>query len=562
MLQTLRIQNYALIDDLEVEFTGGFNVLTGETGAGKSIIVGALNLVLGARASSEVVREGAASAKVDAIFRLANPSSRLRTLLSEHAIEMDGDELLVSRVISAEGRGRAYLAGSIVPVSVLAQVGDELVDMHGQHEHQSLLRPDRQLALLDGFGGLVEQAVSVGQHVRRLRELEREIERLASNDRDHARRLDFLRFEIEEIDKARLAPGEEEDLKSRRNRIANAERIYSLASTAYQLVFASEDTPSAIDSLSKGLGAIDELATIDDRFAALAQQANRLRDEMQAVADELREYSDGFEFNPRELDEVNTRLSMIRDLSRKYGNTIGDILAHREKAAREVEADSNKDQRLAELRAEHEALLGKTMAAAKALSASRAKIAKPLEKNVSAILQQLGMKGARFEVQFQTVPLSTDGIDQAEFALAANVGERLKPLRQVASGGEISRIMLALKAVFAHADRIPSLIFDEIDAGVGGAVANQVASKMADLSRTHQVIAITHLPQIAAAARSHFNVAKTSRNKRTTTTVTRVEGDDRVKEVARLLDGSLTAVSLDHARALLGEDHIQSGASQ
>lgn len=562
MLQTLRIQNYALIDDLEVDFTSGFNVLTGETGAGKSIVVGALNLVLGARASSEVVREGAVHAKVDAIFRLPHPSARLRALLSEHSLELDGDELLVSRVISAEGRGRAYLAGSLVPVSVLAQIGDELVDLHGQHEHQSLLRPDRQLALLDGFGGHVEPAVSLGQHVRRLRELEREIERLASDDRDHARRLDFLRFEIEEIDKAGLVPGEEEELKSRRNRIANAERIYALASTAYQLVSASEDPPSAVDSLAKAIGSIDDLASIDDKFAALALQANRLREELQAVADELREYSDGFEFNPRELDEVNTRLSFIRDLSRKYGNTVDDILAHRDKASREVEADSNKDQRLAELRGEHAALLEKTMAAAHALSASRIKTAKALEKKVSAGLQDLGMKGARFEVQFERVALSADGIDKVEFALEANAGERMKPLRQVASGGEISRIMLALKAVFAHADRIPSLIFDEIDAGVGGAVANQVAAKMADLSRTHQVIAITHLPQIAAAAQSHFTVAKSSRNKRTITTVTRVEGEDRVKELARLLDGSLTAVSLEHARALLGDARIQSGASK
>lgn len=551
MLQTLRIRNYALIDDVEVEFREGLNVLTGETGAGKSIVVGALNLVLGARASGEAVRGGALQAQVEAVFRVEKPTRRLARLLREHAIELEGNELLVSRVVSAEGRSRAYAGGNLAPVSVLAAIGDELVDLHGQHEHQSLLKPDRQLDLIDAYGGCAEAARGVAERVAALRNVEREMTGLEADDRDRARRVDFLKFEVDEIDKARLVPGEEDELRARRNLIANAEKIFSLASEAHRLLYEGSDGNSALDLLGRAAKLTEELAGVDERFKGVSAQLGPAIAEIESVADELRGYSTELEFDPGELDALNTRLSLIRDLKRKYGDAIEDILAYRERAVEEIRGYENRDERLAELRARRDALEQNARNAAADLSRARKAAAKRLDKKVTAALQELGMKGARFETAFEEVELCSDGVDRVEFLLSANVGEGLKPLRQVASGGEVSRIMLALKTALAAADRIPTLIFDEIDAGVGGAVANRVAEKLVALSASHQVICITHLPQIAAAAGAHFHVAKETRNNKTLTHVRLVEAESRVEEVARLLDGSVSKVSIAHARELL-----------
>lgn len=552
MLETLRIQNYALIDAVEIDFRDGFNVLTGETGAGKSILVGALNLVLGARASAEALREGADKGTIDAVFRVRKPSARLARLLKEQELTLDDGELILSRTLTADGRNRGYVCGNLVPISVLADIGDELVDLHGQHEHQSLLKPDRQLDLLDGFGGTEAESEAAARRFAGLRAVERELAELETDDRERARQVEFLRFEVNEIENASLTPGEEEEVRGRLNLITNAEKIFTLAAQAYGLLYENEDQ-TAIDLLGTALRDLEELAAVDERFRPLAAQLAETRTSVEAVAAELRGYTEQLEFDPDELERLNARLTLLRDLKRKYGGSVDEILAYREKAAAQIESFDRRDERLADLRVRREKMLREAVQAAEELSKKRAAAAQRLDKRVTEALQDLGMKGGRFQTQIERIDLCAQGVDRVEFLLSANPGEKLKPLRQVASGGEISRIMLALKAVFAQADRIPTLIFDEIDAGVGGAVARKVAEKIGGLARTHQVICITHIAQIAAVAKAHFRVCKEMRQKRTVTQVCEVSEAARAEEVARLLDGSVSDVSLEHARALLSK---------
>lgn len=551
MLETLRIENYALIEQAELEFQPGFNVLTGETGAGKSIIVGALTLVLGARAASDVVRKGAKRATIDAVFRLKQPSSRLQALLEAHEIELDDGELILSRSISAEGRSRAYCGGKIVPLHVLAQIGDELVDMHGQHEHQSLLKAERQLDLLDAYGGTEKLADEVATGVRELRELERSIREWEADDRERARKLEFLRFELNEIDKAGLQPGEEGELRQRRNLLTNAETIAETAATAYEALYEHPQGTAAMDTLGLAGQAIEQLADLDPRFQPMLGQVRDLEAALESLAQDVRGHTELSEWDPAELDQLNQRLSLISDLKRKYGETIEAILSYREQICSELTQHENRDEHLANLRRRHDELTQRLESKARELSKKRKSAAKRLDKEVTASLQELEMKGGRFETRFEASELTLHGMDKVRFLLAANPGETLKPLRQVASGGEISRIMLAIKSVFASADTIPTLIFDEIDAGVGGMVAHKVAGKLDRLAQSHQILCITHLPQIAAAAGNHYHVAKRTVKGRTTTKASRVESETRVKEIARLLDGSVSTLSVEHARELL-----------
>ncbi|NUM53197.1 MAG: DNA repair protein RecN [Candidatus Hydrogenedentes bacterium] len=550
MLELLRIQNYALIDNLEVEFKPGLNALTGETGAGKSIIIGALNLVLGARASNETVRDGADRARIEAVFRLSKLSRRLKALLDEFDVPIENGELMVARTVTSDGKSRAHAGGTLLPLNALAQLGDELVDLHGQHDHQSLLIPERQLDLLDGFAGADAAVSALAGMVSNLRSLEKSIAELESDDRERARRIEFLKFEVSEINAANLQPGEEEEVRSRRNLITNAEQIYTTAARAYQALYES-DGDAAIDKIDVSLSAVSELNAIDSRFAALAESLGALRANAQDISAELRGFTEAVEYDPQELDDLNRRLSQIADLKRKFGDSIDAILAYRDNAIAEIERFDSRDQQLASMRREHAKRLESANEQAEAISLKRRAAAMKLDKKITGALQELGMKGGTLETRFEQTALTKSGIDRAEFLLSANPGERPKPLRQVASGGEISRVMLAIKTVLAGADRIPTLIFDEIDAGVGGAVANKVAQRLRDLSATHQTICITHLPQIAAAASAHFTVEKGTAKGRTLTRVQFLEPTERTKEVARLLDGSLTDVSLKHAEELL-----------
>ncbi len=552
MLESIHVSNFVLIEKLELDFGPGLNVLTGETGSGKSIVVGALNLVLGARASSGIVRDGAKRAKIDAIFRIRENGHAVRAVLAEHELETDDDELILTRTIGADGRSRAYVGGQVVPLTVLAQIGDELVDLHGQHEHQSLLRPDRQLGLLDAFARTESKADAIRQLVVELRDAERALENLQQDDRERARRTEFLRFAVTEIDNANLEPDEESQVKSRRNLIANAETVAEQAARAVAALYESEEG-SAAAALNIARHALDELAGVDERFAPLRDRIDSLAGEVDELSRDLQSETDRVDFDPAELETLNQRLSQIGDLKRKYGDSIAAILAYRDEIAEELENLDNRDERLAELRSRVEQLSAAARKDAEALSKARKKGAAKLDKQIAETLQFLGMKDAKFATSFTAVELYSGGVDRIEFMLAPNPGEPARPLKKAASGGEISRVMLAIKAVLAGADSIPTLVFDEVDSGVGGAVANSVASKLQALGETHQLISITHLPQIAAAGNVHFQVSKTTDGTRTHSAIERIDGAQRVEELARLLDGSVSAVSLEHAKSMLAE---------
>lgn len=552
MLESLHVSNFVLIEKLELDFGAKLNVLTGETGSGKSIIVGALNLVLGARASTGIVREGAKRAKIDAIFRIGENDEAVHALLSEHELETDDGELILTRTIGADGRSRAYIGGQVVPLAVLAQLGDELVDLHGQHEHQSLLRPDRQLGLLDAFARAESKAAGVRRCVSRLREAERALNDLQQDDRERARRIEFLRFAVKEIGEANLEPDEEAQLKSRRNLISNAETVAEQAARAIAALYEGEDG-SAAAALNVARQALDELAGVDERFAALRDRIDGISGEVDELARDIESGTNKIEFDPAELELLNQRLSQIGDLKRKYGDSVEAVLAYCDEVSAELEGLENRDERLAELRCRVETFAADAAKEAAALSKVRKKGAAKLDKGIAETLRFLGMKDAKFATTIAEVDLYSGGVDRIEFMLAPNPGEPARPLKKAASGGEISRVMLAIKAVLAGADAIPTLVFDEVDAGVGGAVANSVASKLQALGQTHQIISITHLPQIAAVGDTHFQVSKSTDGTRTHSAIERIDGVQRVEELARLLDGSVSAVSLEHAKSMLAE---------
>jgi len=552
MLELLRIKNFALIDDLEARFKPGLNVMTGETGAGKSIIVAALNLVLGTRASSEAVRTGASEARIEALFDITN-RPRIAGLLEELGFEANDNELVLARTISKEGRSRCYANGALATLGALAQVGDDLVDFHGQHEHQSLLRTDTQMELLDEYAGLTELRSSLGENYRRLREIERSVADLDKDERERARQIEFLTHEIGEIDAAKLDPVEEDQLRARRKIVLNAERLFTICAEAYGLLYSEDGSVS--DRLGTIQKSLDELAGIDESFRPLIDAADDAYHKLEEIAYRLRDYSAALEFDPGELDAIETRVRVINGLKRKYGESIPAILDHRESCERQLTTLRSHDERLGELQQERDHVRDACMTQARTLSEKRQRAGRQLSTRVKKELHALGMEKARFDVRLSRRPedeLTATGLDDVEFMLSANPGEPEKSLKHVASGGEISRVMLALKTVLADADAIPTLVFDEIDAGVGGAMARTVAAKLEAVARSHQVICITHLPQIAATAHHHIRVTKETEADRMVTRVAALDKEERVKEIATLLDGrKLSTISLRHARELL-----------
>jgi len=552
MLELLRIKNFALIDDIEARFKPGLNVMTGETGAGKSIIVAALNLVLGMRASSEVVRTGASEARIEALFDITS-KPRIARLLEELGFEADDNELVLARTISKEGRSRCYANGALATLGALAQIGDDLVDFHGQHEHQSLLSTERQMELLDAYAGLTELRVSLGENYRRLREIERELDELHRDERERARQIEFLTHEINEIDAAKLDPDEEDQLRARRKIVLNAERLFTLCVETYGLLYSEDGSVS--DRLGTVRKSLAELAGIDESFKPLIDSAEDAHHKLEEIAYRLRDYSAALEFDPGELDAIETRLRVINGLKRKYGESIQAILDHRDACERQLGTLRSHDERLGELQQERDRVRETCLTQARTLSEKRHRAGRQLGTRIKKELHALGMQKARFEVRISQRPehqLTAAGLDDVEFMLSANPGEPEKSLKHVASGGEISRVMLALKTVLADADAIPTLVFDEIDAGVGGAMARTVAAKLKAVARSHQVICITHLPQIAATAHHHIRVTKESEAGRMVTQVAALDKEERVKEIATLLDGrKLSTISLRHARELL-----------
>lgn len=576
MLTELAIRDFAIINKLDLSFGPGLLVLTGETGVGKSIMVDAVELLIGGRADSAVVRSGADKALLEATFRL-DPVIRefVQGILEREQLLDDGDdgEVHLSREIRLEGRNVCRVNGRIVTLSLLRELGDSLVDVHGQSEHLSLLRVQHHRRLLDRYLGAEETLAAYRSHYRSLMEVREELADLRERDREAAQRADFLSFQIEEIESAQLRPGEDEELKSEQARLANAEKLSILTEAATAALDEGlRGEIAASDLLGQAVESVEELAGVDNSMDRIHIEAQALLEQVTDLARRLRVYREGIEYNPTRLDEVEERLSLVQNLQRKYGGSIDEVLAYAEEARAELETITHAEQRVEELQLEEEELLSALAAHGVELSRIRRVAADSLAEAVALELQDLNMAGAEFGVDLrwqddpQGVPVEErrvtfgpHGLDQIEFLVAPNPGEGLKPLVKIASGGETSRLMLGMKGVLAEADEIPTLIFDEIDQGIGGRVGAVVGRKLRALTAGHQVLCITHLPQLAAYGARHYKVDKQVRGGRTETIVRELAEADRVQELASMLGGD-SAPNLESAQALLAEASRQESA--
>ncbi len=545
MIETLRIEELAIVEAATLEFAPGLNVLTGETGAGKSIVLGALTLLAGGRALARAVREGAEQATVEAVFR-TDALPELERELAERGLAGDEHELIVRRVLAKGGRSRAWVAGQQTPIAALGELFAGRIEISSQHDSQSLLRTERHAELLDRWAGLDATRARVADEVAGQREIAAELARLRAATRDHEQRRDFLIFQVREIDEAKLAPGELESLLALRSRLAHVDRIGREGGAALARLAGDPSQPDAAgagDQIAEAARTLTALRALDPELAPLADRLAGALAEVRDLAADLERRLDGLEADPGRLAQVEERLHRIETLRRKYGASVDDVLAHRDAAARELEALEGAATRDAELEAERRAGRARLAAAAAELSRGRARAAAELARAVEPMLRELAMPEARFEVALPPAPAPEDlscgagGAEAPEFLLCANKGERLQPLREVASGGELSRAFLALKQALREQSSGMVLVFDEVDAGVGGEAAERVGQRLAELAERHQVLCITHLPQIAAYAHRHFRVSKRAGARRTGVAITPVAGDERVEEIARMASG-------------------------
>ncbi|MBC7233406.1 MAG: DNA repair protein RecN [Chloroflexi bacterium] len=552
MLSELTISNFAIIDHLRLTMSPGFTVLTGETGAGKSIIIDAVSTLLGGRADVELIRSGTEGARIEGVFVLS-PALRdeLMPFLREHGLDESGDTLILTREINRNGRHVCRVNGRTVTLSVFSQIGERLVDIHGQGEHLSLLRVKEHLNFLDRYGGLQEQRAMLAEQVRRLRRVREELAALRRDERELARRADLLQYQIREIEDAKLRPGEEEELLAERKLLLNAGRLSTLANAAFQkLGGGNEEQYTVVDLLGSVLRDLTELERLDAHIAPQRQMVEEVSYQLDDLAHTLRSYRDRIEFNPVRLQIIEERLDLIHNLKRKYGNSIAEVLHFAEEAAKELHAITHNEERIAALQEEEARLVVDIGAQAAALSTARRQAANRLELAVERELDELNMKQARFVVDMQwreaddgvvvegkRYACDLSGIDHVEFLISPNVGEPPKPLAKIASGGETSRLMLALKTVLSTVDEVPTLIFDEIDQGIGGRAGGIVGRKLWGLTAKHQVLCVTHLPQLACYGDVHYKVNKVQSEGRTVTRAQVLDEQERIEELAAMLGG-------------------------
>ncbi len=571
MLTTLRIKNLALVSDLTLELQPGCNVITGETGAGKSIIIGALNLVLGERADRTLIRSGEESCSVEAKFDVKKLRAPLKNFLEENGLEpCEDNQLVLKRTFTSAGTNRQFVNGSATTLATLSTIGEWLVDMHGPHDHQSLLHAGKQLLILDAFGGLEKEREAFGELIRRRAVLAGEKSALIVDEKTYAQQLDLLRFQVQEISTARLKEGEDAEVEAEFNRASNAAKLLQLSQAALDALGESE---SSLLTQSGVIGRVlAELQRVDagaGNLVALHAQAGETLRELQT---ELSRYADKVDVDPARLAELEERLNLMHTLKRKYGATIPEVIAFGDEAKQKLQSLESRDAELARLNAALEKLDTEIQAAGKKLTAARKKVIPQLAKAVSQQLEDLGFKQSKFDVSLKTdfvgdevtslkskesqrlltsfPTIKSNGFDEIEFQFAPNPGEPAKPLRAIASSGEMARVMLALKTVLAAEDEIPVLVFDEVDANVGGETANAVGEKMRQIAAKRQVFCITHLPQVAAPADAHYVVTKLVANGRTISEIRLLDKKSRVTELARMLGGQ-SAAARQHAEALL-----------
>ncbi len=541
MLRYLSIEHLAVIERLEIDFDAGFNVLTGETGAGKSILVEAVGLLLGGRASSELVRTGEDTATIQALF------------------EVDGSEVIVRRELTAQGRSRAFVNGALATAGALKDLAARLIEIHGQHEHQGLLVPESHLDLLDTYAGFESRRDNVASAFQRLGALRAELETLRLDERQKLARVDLLSFQRDEITQAAPRAGEDEDLVAERTRLANAGKLLQLSAEAYQTLY--EQDGAVLSGLATVWKRVADLAALDPRAAAYEESRVAITSQLEDLAYFLRDYAEGIDASPGRLQEVEDRLALLERLKRKHGPALADVLAHREACVRELALLASADERAADVEVALQAAERDYLDLARRLSAERREAATKFAKDLVQVVAGLAMERTRFEVRFNAEPLPASewgprGIDRAEFFVSPNPGEDLRPLARVVSGGELSRLMLAIKTLTARKGKGATLIFDEVDAGIGGHTADVVGRRLQDLAREYQVLCITHLPQIAAHGDVQYHISKQVRSGRTVTRVARLDTAAREMELARMIAGDAASSGMRASAAeMLAERH-------
>ncbi|QCT02479.1 DNA repair protein RecN [Paenibacillus algicola] len=576
MLATLSIRNLAVVESVDVQFFPGFHVLTGETGAGKSIIIDALGLAAGGRGSADLVRYGCDKSEIEALFDLT-PQHPVWETLERLGIEGHPEEhLLIRRELTAQGKSTSRINGQLVNLSMLREVGEQLINIHGQHEHQSLLRPDRHLSLLDTYGSSV-----IGPLKQRYQEqyssylrVDKELNELLETSQKAYQMLDMYRYQLEEIAAAKLRTGEDEELGEERLKLSHSEKMMDSVSGAYDILFGA----SGLESISRALNRVEDVAGYDEKeLKPILEQLQSAYYQLEDAVFQLRDYRDGIEFNPDRLSEIDDRLNTISSLRRKYGDNVEQILEYYKNIEKESNLLENKDEHLEKLREEREILLQQLLGTAEELSKARRNMAASLAVQVEHELKDLQMERTSLEVKIelqldpsggveyggQKIRLSRHGIDSVEFLISPNPGEPLRPLAKIASGGEMSRIMLAMKSIFARHDQIPVLIFDEVDTGVSGRAAQSIAEKLFILARSCQVFSITHLPQVACMADHQYLIEKRLDEGRTMTQVEPLQEKGRVEELARMLGGvEITKKTLHHAQEMLNLAKAQKASRQ
>ena len=562
MLEHLAIRNFAIISGLQIRLRPGLNILSGETGAGKSIIVNAVNLILGGRASADLIRTGTDEARVEALFAVPE-GSPLGEVLGELDIPFEG-EVLISRTISREGRNAVRINGALATLQMLSRITPYLISVSGQHEHQRLLRPENHLLLLDDFGGLVPDRLALTERFDAYTRTRNRLKGLDGEIRKMEERRDLARFQMEEIGSARVEAGEDERLEEERTRLRHAEELRSAVGGAYQGIY--ERDGAVISEVARFEQELERAARLDRRIEPARQALVSVRAELEEAALQLRDLRNRLPMDPNRLEEVEERVQLLNRLKRKYGPTLEEVLRTGERLTRQMDDLEEKRQERERLRAEAHAAADDLLSLAFALSERRRAAAGRLSEAVERELSVLAMAGTRFEVRFEEGEaagsdpqealerLGPEGIDRVEFLLSPNVGEAIRPLVRIASGGELSRIMLALKTILAGNASVETVVFDEVDSGIGGGTAETVGEKLRLLARYHQILCITHLPQIASKGAVHFQVSKGVQDQRTEASIAELDPEDRVREIARLLGGKqISRKAIDHAREMLEE---------
>lgn len=551
MLMQLQIENVAVIERVVVDFTSGLNVLTGETGAGKSIIIDSINAVTGEKTSKDIIRTGAQKAKISAIF--SEIGKEAEEQLNEIGYELSEDGLLmISREISSDGRSVFRINGNIVPMMIVKQISPFLINIHGQHDNQQLFSPSKHISFIDGFSNIEKNVEEYGELYRELCDIRQKLESIETDDALKNKKIELLSFQIDEIESANLVANEEETLLLRRDIIKNSEELAQNVVEAHELLSGDENSDGIVSMIRKVSALIENISQYDEEFVSISEKAETLSYELEEILSEIRNSDGKFLFDEQELDEIEDRLDLIYKLKQKYGNSVDDILLTLNKFKQELDEINFSKENISLLNKQFGELKEKAYKSARIISQIRIENCKILCQNIKEELKFLDMPNVSFSVSNNIVELKNDGIDQMEFLISANTGESLKPLSKIASGGELSRIMLAIKTVLSKSDKTNALIFDEIDTGVSGKTARKIGEKMKQISTDKQVLCVTHLAQIASLANNHLLIEKSTKDNRTYTTVRSLELDERIHELARIMGGDvITDTTLKAAEELI-----------